>query len=64
MVSGEVLDILRLELNLQIVLSAWVNRGKARVRTKIEEDDIATKIQAGYKGLVAREEFKDLRKPK
>ena len=24
----------------------------------------ATKIQAGYKGLVAREEFKDLRKPK
>ena len=25
------------------------------------EDDIATRIQAGYKGMIAREEFKDLR---
>ena len=51
-------------LNHHIVCSAWVNRGRARVKTKMDEDDIATKIQAGYRGVVAREEFKDLRNTK
>ena len=40
--------------------SAWVNRSRARARKKINEDDMATKIQAGYKGMMAREEFSDL----
>ena len=30
----------------------------------MDEDDIATKIQSGYKGMVAREEFKDLKNTK
>ena len=46
------------------VHSAWVNRGKARVQSRLDEDDVATKIQSGYKGMLAREEFKDLRNTK
>ena len=52
------------DIILSTFLSAWVNRGKARVKTKMDEDDIATKIQSGYKGMVAREEFKDLKNTK
>ena len=51
-------------LDHHIVHSAWVNRGRARVQTRLDEDDIATRIQAGYKGMLAREEFKDLRNTK
>ena len=44
--------------------SAWVNRGKSRARKAMDEDAIATKVQAGYKGMIAREEFRDLRNTK
>ena len=39
--------------------SAWVNRSKNKVKQRnetVDLDDIATKIQAGYKGMIAREE--------
>ena len=41
--------------------SAWMNRDKASVRrrqeTPLTEEQCATKIQAGYRGLLARESW-------